>query len=141
MGARQLATFSLGGHDFGVDVEHVQEVLRHQVRTPVPLGPNTIGGLINLRGHVVTSVDMRNRMGMEPFPADTDPMNVVVRVDGEVVSLLVDAIGDVVDVSDDLFETPPETLSAKERELITGAYKLENQLLLALDIDRAVDVG
>ena len=140
MGARQLATFSLGGHDFGIDVEHVQEVLRHQVRTPVPLGPPTIGGLINLRGQVVTTVDMRSRMQMEPFPADTDPMNVVVRVDGEAISLLVDSIGDVVDVDDALFEPPPETLTGPRRELIHGAFKLEGRLLLSLDVDRAVAV-
>ncbi|NHC15430.1 chemotaxis protein CheW [Motilibacter deserti] len=136
----QLATFTLADHLFGVEVSRVQEVLRYQPSTKVYLASPAIGGLMNLRGQVVTSVDLRRRLELEPRSDGSEPMNVVVRVDGEVLSLLVDAIGDVVTVSDDLFESPPETLSAKERELIVGAYKLEDRLLLALDIDRAVDV-
>lgn len=137
----QLATFTLADHLFGVEVSRVQEVLRYQPSTKVYLAPAAIGGMMNLRGQVVTSVNLRRRLDLPAAAEGFEPMNVVVRVDGEVVSLLVDAIGDVVTVSDELFETPPETLSAKERALITGAYKLENQLLLALDVDRAVDVG
>jgi len=137
----QLATFSLAEHLFGVEVGRVQEVLRYQPSTKVHLAPAAIGGLMNLRGQVVTSVDLRRRLSLPAHGDDAEPMNVVVRVDGEVVSLLVDAIGDVVTVGDDLFEAPPSTLSSKERELITGAYKLQDRLLLALDIDRAVDVG
>ena len=137
----QLATFTLADHLFGVEVSRVQEVLRYQPSTKVYLASSAIGGLMNLRGQVVTSVDLRRRLELEPRSDGAEPMNVVVRVDGEVLSLLVDAIGDVVSVGDDLFESPPETLSAKERELIVGAYKLEDRLLLALDIDRAVDVS
>ncbi|RZS91385.1 purine-binding chemotaxis protein CheW [Motilibacter rhizosphaerae] len=137
----QLATFTLADHLFGVEVSRVQEVLRYQPSTKVYLAPEAIGGLMNLRGQVVTSVDLRRRLSLQPRTQDAEPMNVVVRVDGEVVSLLVDQIGDVVDVADDVFETPPSTLSAAERELITGAYKLQDRLLLALDIDKAVDVG
>lgn len=138
MASRQFATFALDGHDFGIEVGSVQEVLRHSVRTPVPLAPGAIGGLINLRGQVVTAVDLRRRLGLSPFPEGVDPMNVVVRVDGEAISLLVDSIGDVVDVDDELFERPPDTLAAPDRDLIHGAYKLEGRLLLALDVDRAV---
>jgi purine-binding chemotaxis protein CheW len=137
----QLATFTLAEHLFGVEVSRVQEVLRYQPSTKVHLAPEAIGGLMNLRGQVVTSVDLRRRLSLPARSEDAEPMNVVVRVDGEVVSLLVDAIGDVVSVSNDVFETPPSTLSSRERELITGAYKLQERLLLALDIDRAVDVG
>ena len=137
----QLATFTLADHLFGVEVSRVQEVLRYQPSTKVYLAPAAIGGMMNLRGQVVTSVNLRRRLDLPAAAEGFEPMNVVVRVDGEVVSLLVDAIGDVVTVSDELFETPPETLSAKERALITGAYKLENQLLLALDVARAGDVG
>ncbi len=140
MASRQFATFTLDGHDFGIEVANVQEVLRHSVRTPVPLAPAAIGGLINLRGQVVTAVDLRNRLDLPPFPAATEPMNVVVRVDGEAISLLVDSIGDVVDVADELFEPPPDTLGGTGRELILGAYKLDGRLLLALDVDRVVAV-
>src|SRR4051794_29587757 len=137
----QLATFTLADHLFGVEVSRVQEVLRYQPSTKVYLAPPAIGGLMNLRGQGGTSGGLRGGLELEPAGDGREPMNVVVRVDGEVVSLLVDAIGDVVTVGDDLFESPPETLSPKERELIVGAYKLEGKLLLALDIDRAVDVS
>ncbi len=140
MTSRQFATFALDGQDYGIEVESVQEVLRHSVRTPVPLAPEAIGGLINLRGQVVTAVDLRRRLGLPAFPVDTDPMNVVVRVDGEAISLLVDSIGDVVDVDEDLFELPPDTLGGPGRDLIHGAYKLDGRLLLALDVARAVTV-
>ncbi len=140
MASRQFATFALDGHHFGIEVGSVQEVLRHSVRTPVPLAPESVGGLINLRGQVVTAVNLRARLGLPAFPAETSPMNVVVRVDGEAISLLVDSIGDVVDVDDDLFEPPPDTLGGPGRELIRVAYKLDGRLLLAIEVDRAVAV-
>ncbi len=140
MAANQLSTFGVGGQLFGVEVENVQEVIRFQAMTRVPLAPSAVGGLINLRGQVVTAIDLRDRLGLPPRPSDQLPMNVVVRVDDEAVSLLVDSIGDVVDVASDLFEPPPETVTGPGRELIRGAYKLDDALLLALDVRRAVDV-
>ena len=135
--SRQLATFVLDGAHYGVDVLHVQEALRWQARTPVPLAPPGIAGLVNLRGQVVLTVDLRVRLGLPPLAADAEPMMVVVQVDGGPVSLLVDEIGDVIDVEDSQFETPPDTLPAALRDVILGAYKLERGLLLALDVDRA----
>lgn len=135
--SRQLATFVLDGAHYGVDVLLVQEALRSQVRTRVPLAPPGIAGLVNLRGEVVLSVDLRVRLGRKPLADDADPMMVVVQVDGEPVSLLVDEVGDVVDVEDSQFETPPDTLAPELRELILGAYKLPTGLLLALDVARA----
>ncbi len=73
MTRRQFATFALDGQDYGIQVESVQEVLRHSVRTPVPLAPEAIGGLINLRGQVVTAVDLRRRLGLPAFPATRTP--------------------------------------------------------------------
>jgi purine-binding chemotaxis protein CheW len=140
MSTRQLATFTLDGHDFGVSVERVQEVLRHQPRTPVPLASPAVGGLLNLRGQVVATIDLRQRLGLPRRSEDATPMNVVVRVDGEAISLLVDSIGDVVDVDEVLFEQPPDTLDTAAQELLHGAYKLDGRLLLALDVDRAVAV-
>ena len=135
--SRQLATFVIDGAHYGVDVVLVQEALRSQVRTSVPLAPPGIAGLVNLRGEVVLSVDLRVRLGLTPLTVDADPMMVVVQVDGEPVSLLVDEVGDVVDVEEDQFETPPDTLAPELRELIVGAYKLPSGLLLALDVARA----
>jgi purine-binding chemotaxis protein CheW len=140
MATRQLATFSLDGHDFGINVDRVQEVLRHHNRTPVPLASPSVGGLLNLRGQVVTTIDLRTRLGLPPLDGDASSMNVVVRVEGEAISLLVDSIGDVVDVDEKLFEQPPDTLDGRGRDLIHGAYKLDGRLLLALDVDRAVAV-
>ena len=138
--SQQMATFELAGHLFGVDVDRVQEVIRNQTTTRVPLAPTAIGGLINLRGQVVTAVDLRRRLGLPAADSDHLPMNVVVRTGDGAVSLLVDVIGEVIDTDDDLFELPPETLSGPGRDLILGAYKLRNRLLLALDVDQAVDV-
>lgn len=135
----QYATFEIDDQLFGVDVATVQEVFRFQEYTPVPLAPHCVNGLINLRGQVITALDLRVRMGLPPRPADELPMNVVVRVDDEPVSLLVDRIGDVVELYDDTFEPPPDTLSGGSRELIVGAFKLERRLVLALDVRRAVD--
>lgn len=135
--SRQLATFVLDGAHYGVDVLHVQEALRWQARTPVPLAPPGIAGLVNLRGQVVLTVDLRVRLGLAPLAADAEPMMVVVQVGGEPVSLLVDEIGDVIDVDDSQFETPPDTLPTALREVILGAYKLQSGLLLALDVERA----
>ncbi|MGY1715572.1 chemotaxis protein CheW [Geodermatophilus nigrescens] len=134
----QLATFRLDGDLYGVEVEHVQEVLRSQKLTRVPLAPPAVAGLINLRGQVVTAIELRERLGRRPRPADTDAVVIVVRLHGEAVSLLVDSIADVVDVDAADFEAPPDTLDGQARELIRGAYKLDGQLLLALDVQKAV---
>jgi purine-binding chemotaxis protein CheW len=141
MEMRQYATFTVDSLLFGVEIHKVQEVIRHQDMTAVPLAGHGAAGLINLRGEVVTAVDLRTRLGLPPRPEGMLPMNVVVRVDDEPVSLLVDTIGDVAHVSSDQFEEPPETTTGPGRVLITGAYKLENALLLVLDVARAADIG
>lgn len=133
----QYVTFTLGGSLYGVDVTRVQEALRSHVRTRVPLSPPAVAGLVNLRGQVVLTVDLRPRLGLEPLGEDAEPMMVVVQVEGEPVSLLVDEIGDVMEVGPETFEAPPETLDAALRPLILGAHKLDGRLLLVLDVDQA----
>jgi len=134
----RLVTFTLDGRLFGVEVNAVQEVLRGQPQTRIPLAPDSVSGLINLRGQVLSAVELRARLGLPDRAADHEPMLVVVRVAGETIALLVDSIGAVMDVDDDQFELPPDTLSGPSREFLHGAYKLDSQLLLALDVDRAV---
>lgn len=134
----RLVTFTLEGRSYGVDVTAVQEVLRGLPRTRIPLAPSALAGLINLRGQVLTAIDLREQLGLRPRPADQDPMLVVIRLSGEPLALLVDSIGAVVDVERDQFEPPPDTLSGSTRDLILGAYKLPDRLLLALDVARAV---
>ncbi|HMK31357.1 MAG TPA: chemotaxis protein CheW [Terriglobales bacterium] len=138
MREQQFCTFFLQGLFFGVEVEKVQEVIRHQKTTPVPLAPEVVGGLINLRGQIVTAIDLRRRLALAERDPQFQPMNVVVRTDEAVVSLLVDEIGDVVEVEAGAFEPPPDTLQGSARELIQGAYKLKDRLLLLLDTQRVV---
>jgi purine-binding chemotaxis protein CheW len=139
--ARQLCTFMLDGLLFGVDVVSVQEVIRYQHTTPVPLASSVIRGLINLRGQIVTAIDMRARLGSPPASAAELPMNVVLRTSEGVVSLLVDEIGDVLELDAGDFEPTPEVLPALFRDVVLGVYKLEQRLLLLLDIERVVTLG
>jgi purine-binding chemotaxis protein CheW len=136
----QYCTFYLAGHYFGLDVLRVQEVIRYQEMTRVPLASPVVRGLINLRGQIVTAIDLRRRLELDERPAEQLPVNVVVQTDDGAVSLLVDEIGDVLQVPEALFERPPETLKGVARELIRGAYKLPDRLLLILDPERTVHV-
>src|SRR5271154_259600 len=135
---QQYCTFFVDGHYFGLDVLNVQEIIRYQEMTRVPPAPPVVRGLINLRGQIVTALDLRRRLELPERPADQLPVNVVVHTDDGAVSLLVDEIGDVLEVSEKLFERPPETLRGTARELILGAYKLKDRLRLILDTDRTV---
>ena len=129
----RLVTFTLGDRLCGIPVDRVQEVLPSRPRTRVPLAPDDVAGLVNLRGQVVLTVDLRRRLGMPAH--DGEQMMAVVFVGDETVSLLVDRIGDVLVVDEDQFELPPQTLSEPLRAVILGTYKLADQLLLALDVD------
>ena len=137
----QYCTFHLGDLFLGVEVTGVQEVIRHQTTTPVPLASSVIGGLMNLRGEIVTTIDLRRRLGLVEREAGHDPMNVVIRGEDGVVSLLVDEIGDVIEVVDEDFEPSPSTLPTTTREVIVGVYKLDGHLLLILDCDRVLDLA
>lgn len=139
MSAQQFCTFFVDGQFFGVPVQQVQEVIRYQEMTRVPLVPRVIRGLINLRGQIVVAVDLRRRLSAPDRREDQLPMNVVVRTADGAVSLLVDEIGDVLEVQEETFERPPETLQSASRELVLGVHKLPHQLLLVLDTDKAVN--
>jgi purine-binding chemotaxis protein CheW len=136
--SRQYSTFFLGNLFFGVEVLRVQEVLRFQELTPVPRAHSVIEGLINLRGQIVTAIDLRRRLGLPSRPEGQRPMNVVIRSEEGAVSLQVDRIGDVLEVDEDSFEPPPDTLKGPASELIRGAYKLQDRLLLILDTDKGI---
>ena len=136
----QLCTLRLGPASFGVDVLRVQEVIRAQPMTGVPRAAEVVRGLINLRGQIVTAIDLRTRLGMPPRDSDTPPMNVVVRSDDGPVSLLVDEIGDVIEVDETNLDPAPETLDPTGADAIAGVLKLDDTLLLVLDVDRVVEV-
>ena len=139
-GSGQFSTFFVADLFFGVDVLNVQEVLRFQQMTPVPQAPGVIEGLINLRGQIVTAIDMRRRLGLPPRAEDKSPMNMVVRTSDGAVSLLVDEIGDVLDMDAATYERPPENLDPAAREVIRGVYKLQGRLLLVLDAERTAEL-
>ncbi len=142
---RQYATFFLEGHFLGVEVEKVQEVFKGVEMTPVPLCPAVIAGLINLRGEIVTTLDLRLCLGFSPRPLDGIAdgigigMNVVIRTAEGPVNLLVDRIGDVIEVRPDLFAPPPQTLDPTLRKGIQGVYRLQDRLLLALNTDAVIE--
>jgi len=138
--ARQYCTFYVDGQCFGLDVLRVQEIIRYQEMTRVPLAAPAVRGLINLRGQIVTAIDLRRRLEMTERPAEQQPLNVVVQTEDGAVSLLVDEIGDVLEVSEELYESPPDTLRGTARALIRGAYKLKDRLMLLLDVDKALQV-
>jgi len=139
--SRQYATFFVDGLFFGVEVLQVQEVLRYQKMTPVPLAPEVIEGLINLRGQIVTAVDMRRRLKLKPRPEGQTPMNTVVRTADGAISLLVDEIGDVLEMEAETFEVPPDNVDPAARELLRGVYKLKDRLLLILDTEKTIDLA
>ena len=136
---RQFCTFFLDDLFMGVEVHLVQEVLRYQEMTEVPLTSAVIQGLINLRGQIVTAIDLRRRIRLPERAKGVLPMNVVVRTDEGVLSLLVDEIGDVLEVPEDAFELPPTTLTGVARDLIRGVYKLDGRLLLILDVEQTLN--
>jgi purine-binding chemotaxis protein CheW len=139
-GSGQFSTFILADLFFGVDVLQVQEVLRFQSMTPVPQAPEVVEGLINLRGQIVTAIDMRRRLGLPPRANGESPIVVVVRTSDGAVSLLVDEIGDVMQIEGSLYEPPPANLVPAAREIIRGVYKLKDRLLLVLDEERTADL-
>lgn len=106
--------------------------------TPVPLAPAAVRGLMNLRGQIVTAIDLRTRLCLEPISLDVSPMNIIIRDGDSVVSLLVDEVGDVIDADADLFESPPANLSGVASELVKEVYKLPERLLLILDVSKVI---
>lgn len=137
----QFCTFYLDKLLFGVELKGVQEVIRSLEMTRLPLAPVVVRGLMNLRGQIVTAVDLRKRLNLEAAAPGTQVMNVVVRSEDGAVSLLVDEIGDVVEVEESSFEAPPETLRGSVRTMILGVHKLNDRLMHVLDIEKACQMS
>jgi purine-binding chemotaxis protein CheW len=134
---QQFCTFYLNKHLFGIGLLKVQEVIQRLELTEVPLAPSVVRGLMNLRGQIVMGIDLRRQLEFLECPPDIVPMNVVVRTGEDSISLLVDEIGDVVEVGEETFEPPPETLQGKVRSVILGVHKLDKRLMHVLDTERA----
>jgi purine-binding chemotaxis protein CheW len=137
--SQQFCTFFLNDGLFGAPVRQVKEVLRPQEVTRVPRACASVRGLINLRGQIVTAIDLRRRLDMPELPAERSSMCVVVHTADSLVSLLVDEIGDVLEIDEAAFEPPPRTVPEQTRSLLRGVYKLQEHLLLVLDTERVVN--
>ncbi len=137
----QFCTFRVADYLYGVDVLDVQEVISLQPMTRLPLGPSEIRGLINLRGQIVAAIDMRRRFGLPPAAPERAPVNVVVRVDDNAVSLLADTIGDVVEIDEADTSPIPETVPPEVRAMLRNIYKFDRELLHVIDVRHAAGVA
>ena len=136
--AKQYCTFWLEDLFFGVRVDKVKEVMRYQDMTYVPHAPREIVGLINLRGDIVTAIDMRRRLWLKEYTGEKRQKNVIIRDPGGALSLIVDEIGDVVETEDRFFESPPMTMDSKVRDIVVGVYKMKTNLLLILNVEKLI---
>ncbi|HXY78117.1 MAG TPA: chemotaxis protein CheW [Candidatus Acidoferrales bacterium] len=131
----QLVSFRLGGEEFGLDILRVQEIIRLQPLTRVPNSPDFIAGVMNLRGRIIPVVALRRRFGLEPVSADKQTRIVVVETKGAVLGFIVDAVSEVLRIPAETIEPPPGVGKA-EREYVSGVGKLDDRLLILLDVDR-----
>lgn len=137
----EFISFRVAGQLLGIPVQMVQEVLTEQRITRVPLAPPEVAGFLNLRGQIVTAVDLRARLALPPREPGAPVMNVVVKDQDELFSLLVDEVGEVVRVTNDLFEDPPPTLDARWRDSCEGVYRLTEGLLIAVNVPALLNIA
>jgi len=134
----QLVSFNIGDEEFGVDILKVHEINRMVDVTRVPNMPEYIDGVINLRGKVIPIIDLRRRFGMERKEKDKNTRIVVVELSGKVLGFVVDAVSEVLRIPKSVTEPPPPIIAGIEAEYITAIGKLENRLLILLDLDKVL---
>lgn len=137
MDEEQLVTMTVDGQLFGIPILKVQDIVEPTQITTVPLAPAAIAGVLNLRGRIVTVIDLRECLGSPAVKRDR-LMSVTVEHKGDLYTLLVDSIGDVRSVPRRNFDKPPSTLEDRMRKLCSGIFRLENDLLAVLDVDRVL---
>ena len=130
---QQLVSFKTGEYTLGINVLEVQEVLKHQQMTPVPLASEEVKGLLNLRGHIVTAIGLRERLRLAAAAEESEQMNLIVSLREGAASLVVDSVGDVITLDPERYKPRPSTLKPPLREMVTGVYQLERGLLLHID--------
>lgn len=135
----QLVSFNIGSEEFGVDILKVQEINRMVDITKVPQAPRYVEGVINLRGKVIPIVDLRKRFGLEIREHDKNTRIVVVDIDGSIIGMIVDAVSEVLRLPADTIEPPPNLVTGVNSEFIKGVAKLEDRLLIFLDLSKVVD--
>jgi purine-binding chemotaxis protein CheW len=136
----QLVSFKIGNEEFGVDILQVQEINRLVDVTRVPNAPDFVEGVMNLRGRIVPVVNLRKRLGLEKRENDKDTRIVVVEIEGKTIGFIVDSVSEVLRVSKSVVEPPPELISGIDSEYIIGIAKLENRLLILLDLKKVLNV-
>lgn len=134
-----FVTVEVAGETFGIAIERVREVFLPDRLTQVPLSPSEISGVLNLRGRIVTAVDMRSRLRLPPRAADAKPMAIGIDHRQEAFALLVDRVGDVLDLPADTMEAPPTSLDPRWIAVAEGVYRLDSKLLLILNVERALE--
>lgn len=137
--SQDFVTVELVGQLLGIPVLAVHDVLKEQKLTRIPLSPAWVDGVLNLRGRIVTAIDLRARLGLPPREGDQKPMSVVVEHLGEPYSLQIDKVGEVLSLDNQLFEKSPVTLDPAWRDVSKGIYRLENELLAVLDVNKLLD--
>jgi purine-binding chemotaxis protein CheW len=129
---QQMVTFRTGEYSFGIDVLKVQEVLKHQQMTRVPRASGEVRGLINLRGHIVTAIGMRERLSLDGREDTQEEMNLIVSLRDGVASLVVDSVGDVITLDPAMYKPRPRALKAPLKEMVLGVYESDKGMLLHL---------
>ena len=137
-GELQLISVEVMGQSWGIPIAAVREVLGPQSITPVPLAPPALAGSLNLRGRIVTVLDLRTPLGAAPTEAPEQAMEIVVEQGGELYSLLIDAVGESLSLPAAALEPPPQTMNSRWRGLTDGIVKMDGQLLLVLSLQRLV---
>lgn len=138
--ARDFVTMTVADQFFGIPVLSVQDVLGPQRITRIPLSPPEVAGALNLRGRIVTAIDVRRRLGLPARAAGLPSMSIVVDQGGELYSLAVDSVGEVLSLPVESFERNPPTLDPEWREVSGGIYRLEGKLMVVLDVARLLDI-
>jgi purine-binding chemotaxis protein CheW len=134
----ELLTVYISGQQFGIPILQVQDVLAEQHVTPIPLSNHVVEGALNLRGRIVTAINVRKRLGL-PQPTNERRMSVVVEHENELFSLIIDNVGDVLKLDEDDFDSNPATLDPLWRDVSLGIYRLKSNLLVVLDIPKLLD--
>lgn len=137
----QLVSFNIGDEEFGVDILKVQEINRMVEITKVPQAPHYVEGVINLRGKVIPIVDLRKRFNLEVKEYDKNTRIVVVDIEGAIIGMVVDSVSEVLRLPSNTIEPPPEIVTGVNSEYIKGVAKLEDRLLIFLDLSKVVDIG
>ncbi len=138
--ASQLCGFKIMDGQYAIPVLEVQEVVKPQKVTPVPLGPEYVDGLINLRGQIVTAINLRVLFGLPRLENPDEYMNIIVRWGDSLYALVVDEIMDVMDIQNSSFEDTPDTIEEGLKKYIRGVFKLENNLLTLLSLEKILDI-